>query len=327
MTRTRRANSLAGPLHLQDEGTFFVNGQTIRSDFPNLPAEGLDAPGEVTVNQMYVHYRIPENVAGRPIVLVHGANHTGVTYETTPDGREGWATYFARKGFPVYVVDQSGRGRSGFNAQAINQAKQQSKPEILPTIRMATQQRGWVNFRFGARHGEPFPDCRFPLECLEQYYAQLVPDTEVTLEGAGAQTVNGLVALLEEIGPALVFVHSQSGPYGLELVHRRPDLVAALVHLEAGWIPFTADEIARTFARVPMLAVWGDYSEGAVGANGDERRNGCRDLVAAITAAGGTARFLLLPDIGIRGNTHMFMMDSNNLQVADVILAWLDEVA
>jgi hypothetical protein len=43
--------------------------------------------------------------------MVHGSGHTGVTYETTPDGREGWATYFARKNFPVYVIDHVGRGR------------------------------------------------------------------------------------------------------------------------------------------------------------------------------------------------------------------------
>jgi hypothetical protein len=37
------------------------------------------------------------------------------------DGREGWATYFTRKNFPVYVVDHVGRGRSGFDPTPINQ--------------------------------------------------------------------------------------------------------------------------------------------------------------------------------------------------------------
>jgi hypothetical protein len=35
------------------------------------------------------------------------------------DGREGRATYFARKGSPVDVVDHSGRGRSGFDPTPI----------------------------------------------------------------------------------------------------------------------------------------------------------------------------------------------------------------
>jgi hypothetical protein len=68
---------------------------------------------------------------------------------------------------------------------------------------------------------------------------------------------------------------------------------------------------------VPLLSVWGDYSAGAVGPNGDERRNGCVATVAAIKSAGGTARFLLLPEAGQKGNSHMMMMDKNNLAVAD----------
>jgi len=30
---------------------------------------------------------------------------TGVTWETTPDGREGWLNYFLRKGWAVYNSD------------------------------------------------------------------------------------------------------------------------------------------------------------------------------------------------------------------------------
>ncbi len=44
----------------------------------------------------------------------HGGGLSGVTYETTPDGREGWQTLFLRKGFKVYTSDAVERGRSGF---------------------------------------------------------------------------------------------------------------------------------------------------------------------------------------------------------------------
>jgi hypothetical protein len=30
-------------------------------------------------------------------------------------------------------------------------------------------------------------------------------------------------------------------------------------------------------------------------------------------------------DRGIRGNSHMIMQDKNNLQIADLILKWMDE--
>ena len=76
-----------------------------------------------------------------------------------------------------------------------------------------------------------------------------------------------------------------------------------------------------------MLAVFGDNSVGASGPNGDERRNSCTTTAKAIRSAGGSAKFVLLPEVGLKGNTHMMMMDKNNLQIADLVIAWLGEVA
>ena len=206
------AGSLGGPLQLQDEGSFFVNGQQAASTHPGTAAGGISQPGTITVNQMYVQYRIPQTVRGPAIVMVHGSGHTGATYETTPDGREGWATYFARKGFPVYVVDHSGRGRSGFNPTAINRARAESNVALLPDIQIAPRERAWYFFRIGATYPTPFPGSQFPVEAFDQYTAQLVPNAEATLPGAGANTVQALGALLDKIGPAVVWCIRNRAP-------------------------------------------------------------------------------------------------------------------
>ena len=100
-----------------------------------IGCDGPAAPGNIIVNQMYVHLPHPAAVKGVPLVLVHGSNHTGMTYETTPDGREGWATWFVRQGHPVYVVDHSGRGRSGFNPTPVNAARDGgADPKAMPTL-------------------------------------------------------------------------------------------------------------------------------------------------------------------------------------------------
>src|SRR2546426_1183198 len=83
-------------------------------------------------------------------------------------------------------------------------------PAALPTLFLGTHERAWVNFRFGPAYAVPFPNLQFPLGALDQYFAQLVPNSETTLAGAGANTVNALAALLDRIGPAVVMVHSQS---------------------------------------------------------------------------------------------------------------------
>lgn len=316
-------SALPQPLVLRDEGSFFVGGQIVHTEHPSSPATALLSPGHIRINQMYVQYKIPVD-AGKhlPVVMVHGANHTGVTYETTPDGREGWATYFARQGHPVYVVDHAGRGRSGFDPTVVNQARTQNNASLLPAMSLYPREGAWVNFRFGAAYPTPFPGLRFPIEAMDQYQSQLVPNTETTLAGSGTNTVNGLVALLDRIGPAILMVHSQSGSYGLNVIRQRPSLVKAFINVEGNCGPLSDAEVPA-FARVPIISVWGDNSPGAVGANGDTRRNGCIAAIGQTRSAGGDATFLLLPDLGISGNSHMMMMDRNNLQIADLLLEWI----
>ena len=320
------AASLGGPLELQDEGSFFVNGRQTQSTHPGTSAFSAPQPGTITVNQMYVHYRIPKTVGGPPVVMVHGSGHTGVTFETTPDGREGWATYFARKGFPVYVVDHSGRGRSGFDPTAINRARAgEADAKGLPDLQIAPRERAWYFFRIGKTYPTPFPGSQFPVEAFDQYTAQLVPNAEATLGGGGANTVQALAALLDRIGPAIVIVHSQSGAYGMDLVRLKAIKMRGLINVEGNCGPVNMAEVTKIFARVPLLSVWGDNSEGAPGPNGDERRNGCLTTVDAVKSVGGDARFLLLPEAGHKGNSHMLMMDKNNLAVADLLIGWINQ--
>jgi pimeloyl-ACP methyl ester carboxylesterase len=284
-------SSLGGKLELEDEGGFFINARKVSSAYPGASlATGPAAAGSITVNQMYVHYRIPAGPKGVPLVLVHGSNHTGMTYETTPDGREGWATWFVRQGYPVYVVDHSGRGRSGFNPTPINAVRDGgADPKSVPTLFIGTLERAWSNFRFGPEYPKPFSNLQFPLEALDQYLAQLVPNTETTLEGGGANTVDALAALLDKIGPAVVMVHSQSGVYGLDVVRRRPDKVRALVSIEGGCETLTQHDVGKFFAKVPFTSVWGDNSVGANSVNGDQRRGGCQKAVSLINGGGGRA--------------------------------------
>ena len=118
---------LGGPLAIEDQGSFFVGGVQKVTDYAasrRRPRPGAAAPTppppvpqQITIGQMYVQFQIPAKKygAGWPVIMVHGSTHTGACLEATPDGREGWYPYFVRNGVPSYVVDQAGRGRSGFD--------------------------------------------------------------------------------------------------------------------------------------------------------------------------------------------------------------------
>jgi len=319
------ASQAQKPLVLAKQGSFFINQEDIATAFPT--GTGTPQPGHVSVKGMYVQYQIPQarNRRAYPVVMVHGSAHTGKTYEETPDGRMGWAEYFVRRGVPVYVVDHSGRARSGFDPTPTNQAKLESKAASVPSFTKFTNEQAWVRFRFGAKPFVPFANTQFPIKAQEEYYAQLVPNTETALPAAGQNTIDALAKLLDRIGPAVVMVHSQSGGYGIAAAIARPNLVKALVSVEPRSCAASPTDVQSVFTHVPLLTMFGDFQTGDP--DWADRMAECVATVAHIKEAHGSAENIYLPDSGIHGNSHMMMMDLNNQQLADIILAWLDRHA
>src|SRR3954471_3833299 len=109
------AANAAEPIALRDMGSFHVGGRLLEiSGLPvkevvftpgGVPAK-VDPNGTYQVEQMYVQYFLAQNRKGKlPLLLWHGGGLSGVTYETKPDGGEGWLTYFMRKGWDTYISD------------------------------------------------------------------------------------------------------------------------------------------------------------------------------------------------------------------------------
>jgi pimeloyl-ACP methyl ester carboxylesterase len=80
-------------------------------------------------------------------------------------------------------------------------------------------------------------------------------------------------------------------------------------------------------AKIPTLVVFGDHlgDVPASTANWPAALASCQKYVDAINQAGGDATMLHLPDAGVFGNSHMMFQDKNNLQVGDMVLAWIDQ--
>jgi hypothetical protein len=103
-------NKPTAPLVLAEQGSFFVNEQQVQtsfgaalgtrsSDLAKALGVSPDTAHTISVKGMYVQYQVPQTRArpSYPIIMVHGSGHTGKTYESTPDGRMGWAEYFVRQ--------------------------------------------------------------------------------------------------------------------------------------------------------------------------------------------------------------------------------------
>jgi pimeloyl-ACP methyl ester carboxylesterase len=107
------AKDKSEPLTIQEQGSFAVGGKvtTNRGTFnPKQPTpQGQTLHGD----HAYVFYQIPMHRRKLPLVFLHGTGQFSKTWETTPDGREGFQTIFLRRRFPVYLIDQPRRGNAG----------------------------------------------------------------------------------------------------------------------------------------------------------------------------------------------------------------------
>ena len=84
----------------------------------------------------------------------------------------------------------------------------------------------------------------------------------------------------------------------------------------------------KKLTRIPIVIYYGDnFPVEPTAERGQDnwrvRLAMARLWVAAINKHGGDAQLVHLPEIGIRGNTHFLMSDLNNVQIADLVSAFL----
>ncbi|MFB0872608.1 MULTISPECIES: hypothetical protein [unclassified Sphingobium] len=314
------------PLILDATGSFFVGGRTIVQTTTQV---GLYDGGPIAIDQMYVQYMVPHGDTKPPIVMVHGATLTGASFETTPDGRMGWYEYFARKGYPSYLVDQVGRGRSGFNQAPFNDVRAGlSQPGSQPLLRRVATDIAWVRFRAGPKAGVKFDDTQFPVEAAESFAMQAVPDLAQSFP-FDDPNYTALSKLSRKLENVILLGHSQAGRFPFETALLDPRGIRSLIAVEPPGCNSSgySDEQIRRLAKLPILVVFGDHLEvpQSVGPNWLPFFKDCETFIARVNAVGGNAKMLHPPAIGINGNSHMLMQDKNNLQIADLISEWINQ--
>lgn len=311
------------PLTLRAMGSFHlggreveVSGQAVREIVlvPGSPPLRLDPNGVYQVEGMYVQFHIPEPIRGAvPLLMWHGGGLTGVTWESTPDGREGWQQLFLRRGWAVYVSDAVERGRAGW---AMSPEIFQGEPVFL------TKENPWERFRIGAgadsyRTRTLLPGSQFPVDAYDNFMRQVVPRWVTT----DAAQLAAYQELLGRVGPSVIMAHSQGGLFACRAAQAMPDRVRAIVLVEPSGFGETTAEALAALRGIPMLALYGDFIEQ------DRRWRAIRarglDFYRRLRGAGGTVEVVNLPERGIRGNGHMLMMERNNAEIAALIQDWL----
>lgn len=152
-------------LIIRDQGSFAVGGTVITNPGSfnpyNQTPEGQTFHGD----HAYVFYQIPDKARKYPLVMWHGIGQFSKTWETTPDGREGFQNIFLRRRYPVYLIDQPRRGNAG-------------RSTVDATITPTPDEQGWFGtFRVGIWPNY-FEGVQFSRDSatLNQYFRAMIPN-------------------------------------------------------------------------------------------------------------------------------------------------------
>lgn len=301
----------------------------------------------------YAQFFIPQNARTYPLILWHGIGQSGRSFESTPDGREGFMALLPRRDWAVYIIDQPRRGRAGRTlATKVEHA-------VPTTMRESS---AWNAFRNGVWEPPKAPYChsvtQFPHDpaSIDQFFRQQTPDTGVEPRTPEYYRFMGntMAELLKQTGPAVLITHSNSGKYGWYSGMTAPESLKAIIAFEPGHFvlpegervfdPPAGTEAAgrnmqplrvpetefRKLAGIPILIIYGDNIAKEPSHIFNEniwRLSSIRakQFAEALNRRGGDVRVIHLPELGMHGNTHAAFADLNNERIADLVGEFLHE--
>jgi len=164
-----------------------------------------------------------------------------------------------------------------------------------------------------------FDGMQFPLQAQEEFWKQMVADWNATFP-APNPTVPALSQLAIKLGSTILISHSQSGIYPFQAAAISTQGIAGIVSIEPGGCP-TGD--LKPYLKIPTLVLFGDYVDQSP--RWAPRLKQCREYADAIRKMGGKTELIVLPEIGIKGNSHMLMQDKNSLELATWLVSWLNK--
>lgn len=331
-------------LAIEEQSSFAVGGTVVTSpgEFDPIADGAFKPENQNTAGQTlhgdhaFVVHQKPVNARQLPLVFWHGYGQSMRTWQTTPDGREGFQDIFLRRRFSVYNLDQPRRGNAGRSTQPTS-------------LKAPTDDQLWFGiFRLGLNE-EFYPGVQFSKdpEALNQFYRQMVPDTgPLDFE----VNISAVSELFNKIGEGILVTHSQSGGLGW-LTALRNQKVRAIVSYEPmsnfvfpedelpEGVPYLGGQLNGTgvpfsefekLTQIPAVIYYGDYiPDEPVENPGQEQWRAAYTMAKkwqeTVNKHGGDVTLVHLPELGIKGNTHFPMSDLNNLEVADLMSDWLKE--
>ena len=333
-TLTAQKSKKLIPITIVDQGSFMTGGTMIQSpgtfDHYNPTKDGQTFRGD----HAYVFYQIPVKAKKYPLVMWHGFGQFSKTWETTPDGREGFQNIFLRRKFPVYLIDQPRRG---------NAARSTVSATIEPT---PDEQQWFGTFRVGI-WPDYFEGVQFAKDdtTLDQYFRSMTPNVGPIDIEINAQAV---AELFHKIGQGVLITHSHSGGMGWNTAIKNQNIKAIVSYEPGSGFLFPEGEVPEPLpsaggtlsaigihksdflklTKIPIIIYYGDNIPDKPNPNPGQdgwrvRLEMARKWRDTVNKYGGDVTVVHLPEVGVKGNTHFPFSDLNNIQIADLMQEWL----
>lgn len=333
------AAAMSCPVTIADQGSFLAGGTVVTAAGEYDGTKPTDFAGETLHgDHAYVFYQKPVKAKRYGMVFLHGSGQSGKTWETTPDGRDGFQNIFLMRGYATYVVDQPRRGKAG-------------RSTLPENISARPDDQLWYNtFRIG-EWPTPYENVQIPRDDVsqDQFFRQMTPNTGAFDEAVIAEA---MAAVFEKSGDGILVTHSAGGGPGWKTAIKSGK-VKGIISLEPGAFPFPEGEVPeaeetsspfpargqaipmedfKKLTQIPIVVYFGDnipQGDKPVANWGQDnwrvRLNLARKWEQVMKKYGGDASVVYLPDLGVKGNTHFLMADLNNVEVADVMEKWMRE--
>jgi len=308
------------PIILELTGAYEVGGKVITK--PD------DSNQTLSCDHGYVEYFIPAKRRVVGLIMWHSSSTK--VWENRWDGGEGYKSIFLRRGYPVYLWDGPRVGRANWSCEPIT---------YTPTY---FDQRNFAAWRFGVTYPNWTPGVQFPTADAEAWNqaTRARYDEFDTLENALLQADAGGQAI-DKIGPIVAVTNSAGGWRALlSALKAKSDNMKGIVAYETpGFVfpegegpeprpnaPFGPNSVplaeSMKLTKFPMQMVFGVNTD--VGRPfWAEAISTARTFCGIVNRHGGDCEVLLLPDVGLHGNTHIAFADLNNEAVADELSKWL----
>jgi hypothetical protein len=328
------ANAKTKPLIIRDQGSFAIGGTVVANSGTFNPYNPTPEGQTLRGDHAYVFYQVPVKARKFPLVMWHGMGQFSKTWETTPDGREGFQNIFLRRHFGVYLIDQPRRGDAG-------------RSTVTSTITPTPDEQQWFGiFRIGI-WPDYFDGVQFAHDpaTLNQYFRAMTPNIgpiDIKIN------TNAVSALFDKIGPAILVTHSHSGGMGWLTAVKNQNVKAIVSYEPGSGFLFPEGEVPapisgsggtleavgvplsdfQKLTKIPIVLYYGDYIPDKPSPNPGQDGWRVRFAMAhlwrdAINRHGGDVTLVHLPEIGIKGNTHFPFSDLNNAEIADLMSVWL----